>query len=415
MIGSEIFVGWLTELNVKKIPRIDPSGKRMIKFINNICENIGPRIGGTKEEKDAGDLIYKEMSLICDSVEQEEFTCHPQGFLDFIWIIVALYFGGIITYIFLHPLISSFLFILGLGIYFVQQLLLWEVVDFLYPKKTSYHIIGKIKPSMEVKKLILISGHHDSAYEFPLLSKLGEKSKFLIFGLVFITVLNILLGVLKTILLFNKLTNLFLIDLIQYFSFVPGIILILILGMFLRSNRGVLGANDNLSAVSAVLEVGKYLVNNLPENVEVWLISFAGEEHMRGSKRFVSLHKEELIERNAFLFNLECLSAETFLLATRETMFLAKHSLPLIQIIEKAAIKLELSVTVKPLTFAGSDAANFSRKGIHATTLFGLSTNGVPMDWHTLQDTPERLNGASIACAAELVLQVIYDLDELAK
>jgi len=185
--------------------------------------------------------------------------------------------------------------------------------------------------------------------------------------------------------------------------------------MFLRSNHGVLGANDNLSAVTAVLEIGKYLVNNLPEEVEICLISFAGEEHMRGSKRFISCHKKELIERNSFLFNLECLSAETFLLATGETMFLVKLSLPLIQIIEKAAKKLELPVTKKPLSFAGSDAANFSRKGIHATTLFGLSTKGVPVDWHTLQDIPERLNGDSIARAAELALQVTYDIDELAK
>ena len=65
-----------------------------------------------------------------------------------------------------------------------------EVVDFLFPKKKSFHVIGKISPQNTPKKLVLLAGHHDSAYEFPLLSKLGGKSAYLIMLVLIIALLG---------------------------------------------------------------------------------------------------------------------------------------------------------------------------------------------------------------------------------
>jgi hypothetical protein len=112
------------------------------------------------------------------------------------------------------------------------------------------------------------------------------------------------------------------------------------------------------------------------------------------------------------LLNLEALSADEYLIATAEYMFLAKHSPQIYKRLEKSAKKINLPIKVGPLLFPGSDAANFSRKGLHATTLFGLPKKDTPIFWHTLQDTPDKLNGASIAKAAEVVLQFVYDVDD---
>ncbi|MFX1284964.1 MAG: M28 family metallopeptidase [Promethearchaeota archaeon] len=410
-------------------PRIDPSGQRMIDFIQKIFNEVGPRLAGSKEEKKAGDIIYEELQEFCDEINQEEFTCRPRGFLDFIWITALFYIAGVVAYFVIHPLLSSFLIFIGLGIYFIQQNLLYEVIDVLFPKKTEYHIIGKIKPRKEPRKLILLSGHHDSAYEFPLLSKLGGKSTILIILAVILAVLSTLLGVLKTFVLIfldqqfsqvdpfafirevQNFTILYVIDLVQIIIFPIGTILVIILALYLRSNKVVFGANDNLTAVAATLECGRFLSQNRPDQTEVWLISFAGEEHMRGSKRFVSLHHKELKKRQALLLNLECLSADIFLVATAENMFLAKHSPLVFEKVSQAANRVNIPVKVEPLRFAGSDAANFSRKGFHATTLFGLSNKGIPNYWHTLNDTPDKLSGPSIAKAAEIALQFVYDVD----
>ena len=302
------------------------------------------------------------------------------------------------------------------------------MVDFLFPKKTSFHIVGKIKPHKKPRNLVLLSGHHDSAYEFPLLGKLGKKSAYLIILTLIGAILNIFFGLIKTFLLITndfpqssdpfkfiqdiqQLNILNVIDLVQIIVFSRGVILVLILALFLRFNKVVMGANDNLTGVAAVLECGKFLSQHKPEQTEIWLVSFAGEENMRGSKRFVSLHNKELQQRQALLLNLECLSAESFFVATAEYMFLAKHSPIVVEKVVQAANKVSVPVKVGPMRFAGSDAANFSRKGLYATTLFGLSKGGIPNYWHTLNDTPDKLSGSTIAKAAEVALQFVYDVD----
>ncbi|MHA2225736.1 MAG: M28 family metallopeptidase [Candidatus Hodarchaeales archaeon] len=409
-------------LKIQEHPRLDPSGQEMIEFIQRICDNIGPRISGSEGERRAGDVIYNEMKEFSDEVSQEEFKCHPQGFLDFIWITTGVYITGALAYFYINPLLSAFLVFLGFLVYFAQQNLLYEVVDFVFPKKTSFHVLGKIKPKEEPRKLLLLSGHHDSAYEFPLFSKLGKKTLILILPLFLIGFLNILFSFLKMVFLFLRDYSLIIdpihqstvssgIDIIQIVLFTSGTILLLIFCGYLRSNKEVLGANDNLSAVAAVLECGRFFSRHRPKQTEVWLISFAGEEHMRGSKRFVSSHQKELQQHQAMLLNLECLSAEVFFVATAENMFLAKHSSIVVERVILAAKKVNVPVKSGPLRFGGSDAANFSRRGFLATTLFGFANNGIPLGWHTLNDTPDRLVGPSIASAAEIILQFVLDVD----
>ena len=396
------------------VDKIDPSGKDMLDFIKMICDDVGPRIGGSEEEKKAGEIIYNKMASFSDEVEKSIFECHPGGFLDFIWVTVVLYIAGVISYFFI-PWLSSILIFLGLVVYFLQMNMTKEVVDFLFPKIESFHVIGKIKSEETAKKLVLLGGHHDSAYEFPLLSKLGGKSTYLIMLAVLISFLSIILGITKTIFVYTNLVPqdyIIIVDLIQLILFIIGVPLILIIAKFLRSNTVVMGANDNLTAVAAIIECGKYFSKNKPKNTEVWLVSFAGEEHMRGSKRFVSKFKQELKERNAMLFNLECLSADGFLLATGESLFLAKHSQRVIDIAKKAAKDLSIEIDVGPLKFAGSDSANFSRKGLDAATLFGKTKKGTPRDWHTVRDVPERLNGAGIAKGAEIAIHFVELVDK---
>jgi hypothetical protein len=387
--------------------KLDSSGKPMLDFITKICDEIGPRVGGSEAEDKAGNMIYKEMSTFCDEVEKQEFECHPGGFLDYIWVTAIFYIVGVLFYFFI-PLLSAILILLGILIYFAQQALTLEIIDFLFPKVHSFHVIGKIKPKNEAKNLVLLGGHHDSAYEFPLLSKLGGYSRYLIMLTLVISILNIILSLVNSIIVIPFL------DYIQIGLFFIGVPLILIIAAFLRSNKGVLGANDNLTAVAAILEIGKYLAKdeNRPEKTEVWLVSFAGEEHMRGSKRFVSMNKEELDRRNATLFNLECLSGESFLLATAENLFFATHSEKVINMGKRATDDLGIDIQVGPLKFAGSDSANFSRKGLDASTLFGRVKKGTPADWHTMRDTPERLDGESIAKGAEIALHYVELVDQ---
>ena len=46
--------------------RIEPSGEPILSFINRVCNDVGPRIGGSDQEKQAGELIFEEFSSFCD-------------------------------------------------------------------------------------------------------------------------------------------------------------------------------------------------------------------------------------------------------------------------------------------------------------------------------------------------------------
>ncbi|GAH40277.1 unnamed protein product, partial [marine sediment metagenome] len=47
-----------------------------------------------------------------------------------------------------------------------------EFIDPLFKSKTSQNVVGRIYPKEEVKKILIFSGHHDSALEFNLLTHL---------------------------------------------------------------------------------------------------------------------------------------------------------------------------------------------------------------------------------------------------
>ncbi|MEM2214641.1 MAG: M20/M25/M40 family metallo-hydrolase [Candidatus Nezhaarchaeales archaeon] len=382
--------------------------RRAVDFVKRVCEECGPRLAGSEGENKAGEMIYKELTSFCDEVEKEYFESRPRAFLDYIWFTTAFYLIGVALYFLGYPLITAISIALALLIFFLQQCLHYEVIDIFFPRVKEFHVIGKIKPKREAKKLVIISAHYDSAYEFPLLGRLRTRSIYVVSLAIAISFAAI------TLLLIEGLLKIQEVSLAQKPLLLVGLAIVLTIAFTLRSNRGVLGANDDLAGVAAIIEAGRLINQDRPENTEVWIVIFAGEEHMRGSKRFVQRHYDELKRRNAIIFNLECPSADYFLVCTEEKMFFAKHSPLAIQYAKRAASTIDFEVKVAPLPFAGSDAANFSRKGLHAVSIFGLSAkDNAPYYWHTMDDTPENLRPESIEKAILFTKNFVYIVDSL--
>ncbi|MEM2189889.1 MAG: M20/M25/M40 family metallo-hydrolase [Archaeoglobaceae archaeon] len=377
-------------------------GDRVVEFVEKVCKEFGARLAGTESELKAGDYIYELMADFCDEVKKEWFISRPKGFTDYVWITALLYILGVCFYFMEIWFLTFILIFAGFMIFILQQCLHFELIDFLFPKVQEFHVVGKIKPKEEAKKRILLSAHYDSPYEFPLTGKLRHKSALIIFPLIAIVLITAILSIVRYY---------YDVDFVQKPLLIVATILLLIVASTLRSNRLSLGANDDLAGVGVVLEAGKFLRANRPKNTEVWIVAFAGEEHMRGSKRFVEKHYEEL--KDAILFNFECPSADYFLVGTEEKMFFAKHSPKAVEIARKACERVKANFKVGSLPFAGSDAANFSRKGLHATTIFGLAKDGVPYYWHTLEDVPENLKLDSINKAVEIAIEIALTIDEI--
>ncbi len=91
--------------------------------------------------------------------------------------------------------------------------------------------------------------------------------------------------------------------------------------MFFHSYKPVPGAFDNLSGVSVILGFAKFLSENknnadiFPKHTRVHLISFAGEESdLRGAKRYVEKHYDELKENGTMTVNMDSIGSRNVLI-----------------------------------------------------------------------------------------------------
>jgi hypothetical protein len=66
---------------------------------------------------------------------------------------------------------------------------------------------------------------------------------------------------------------------------------------------------------------------------------------------------------------------------------------------------------IEILGFGGSDAANFSKKGLKAISLIGLTPEKYPDTWHELTDTPEFIEEDKLETTLNTTIQFLKDLD----
>lgn len=382
-------------------------GARLKQFITNTCETIGPRLGTSDAERKAGKQIRKEYEQYCDETFAEEFSCHPAAFLDSVRVTVILYTAGVILYLW-FPALTAILGILGLAIFFAQVMFLKEIIDPIFPKRTGVNIYGKIRPKVKANQIVLVSGHHDSAYEFPIVSMLGRRTATLVLVAVGLAILTIILSVIRTLVIFLFPSLLWLLNwllIIPLISLIP----LLIFGFRLRSGTVVLGANDNLSGVATTLGVGEWLKSYKLQTTEVWLVSFACEENMRGSKRFVQRHKEEL--QKAYLLNFDMVGLGDLQIITAEPFFRTTLTPELCKMVAEAGQTADLDIPLAVLPFAGTDASNFIKAGLKATSVGAIMPDDAPTHWHTLEDTPEKINPQTLLQAVQLAVSFLQYID----
>ncbi|MHA2433092.1 MAG: M28 family metallopeptidase [Candidatus Thorarchaeota archaeon] len=385
----------------------DELGGRLRQFIAEICQEVGPRLGTSTAEAKAGLRIREEYKRYCDSTFLEEFSCHPAAFLDVVRVSVALYVVGVLLYL-VWPLFTALLAALALVLFAAEMMSLREVVDPLFRKRTGVNVYGKIPPTGSPKQVVLISGHHDSAYEFPLHERLKRRFPSFIFLTIGLGVVTIVLGVSRFLILFlsPKLQIwfdwLFVIPIISSFP-------MLAFAFRLRSSSVVLGANDNLSGVAVTLGVGEWLKQKPLQHTEVWLVSFACEENMRGSKRFADLHREEL--QDAYVLNFDGVGAGTLYVLTAEPMYLTKLTSELCELVVEASKQAGLDIASGVPSFGGTDASNFIKAGLRATSVVGMGPEGFIANWHTLKDTPDMIDEKVLLDAVRLAVAFLEHLD----
>ncbi|MHA1732581.1 MAG: M28 family metallopeptidase [Promethearchaeota archaeon] len=160
----------------------DENSDFMYDVIEKIVTEVGPRAPCSEEERKAAGIVKEELEKFCDEVRLEEFTCYPRAFLGWIRIVVGSMVGAFLLVIFLQrfqPVVVPAI-CLGLSVFsflcFYKQFFKYEewTPKFLpYKQGTSQNVVGVIKPSGEVKKRVIFSGHLDSAFRFNLINYTG--------------------------------------------------------------------------------------------------------------------------------------------------------------------------------------------------------------------------------------------------
>jgi hypothetical protein len=304
-----------------------------------------------------------------------------------------------------------------------------EFIDPLFKKRDSQNVIGKIKSQDELKKIIIFSGHHDSALQFNLLRYLKYGYMIIIylgFGILFVWFIVSIIFFISTLFtealniagLYNIYFNIALwlliigaFPLVSLFFFVtPG----------KRANK-VPGAVDNLSAVAVVLGIGRYLKKHkdlIPKNTEIRIISFGCEEaFLRGAYRYVEAHLDELKKYDAECVNMDAIQSNDYLtFSDKEPTTRTIHSEEVVQKLIKAAESVGVKARVASLgggsfiekiaglMSGGTDAAAFSKANIKASTITGLSLLKIVKFYHQETDTPDKIEKGVLEKALKICL-----------
>ncbi len=407
-----------------------------LDIVKTICTKVGPGLPGSSQEWERASILKKalESHLGARNVATEEFTFAPGSALygpivNALFILIAVllnisigHIPGISPWI---TSISALVFsIIAPLLFIVEFYFAFEFVDFLYKKKQSVNVIGTLrKPGTKnVKRLLILGGHHDSAPENTWFRFLGYGffpfSAIFFLGFIVMLIMSViqLVGVITGNAATVGIGTLGWVLLI--FPMLPCIIYLLFLNRGMKNGGIVPGAADNLSASALAVVLCRFLVKNpsyIPADTEIRFISFGGEEAgLRGSRRYVERHLDELKRMDVRLLNFETVVHPEISILTSDVNGTVKNSPEMVKsavaAAERAGIPHKLaSASLGVITDAGS----FNRAGLKATTLLPFK---VPQQliafYHQKWDTPEILTLEPLLNVLKLTLEWIHNRGE---
>lgn len=405
-----------------------------VDIVKAICSEIGPGLPCSPQEMKRASYIKKEMEshLGAVNVIVEEFSLAPDAFLSpfstilmMLAIISNLSFGRLagvnpwltaiagLTFSFFTILLFIFEFILG-----------YEFIDVFFKRKNSANVIGSLrKPGTDTfKRLLIISGHHDSAMENAWLRYLGYGFFFMSATYFFGLLTMLAMSIIQLIGLIAANPNLIQFGIIGWgvlvYPLLPTLLFPLLSAVG-RKNGGIVpGAADNLSASALSVALCRFLVDNpqyIPDETEIRFISFGSEEAgLRGSRRYVARHLDELKRLDARMLNFETVAHPEIGILTSDINGTVKNSIEMVKGVVTAAERAGVPYKVKSASLGvGTDAGSFSRAGLKATTLLPFK---VPQQmvafYHQRWDRPEILTIEPLLNVLKLSLEWIKNRGE---
>jgi hypothetical protein len=164
------------------------------------------------------------------------------------------------------------------------------------------------------------------------------------------------------------------------------------------ARRVVPGANDNLTAVGALIALAAAIRDRPLRGVRVLLVSTGSEESMsEGMQAFGERHFGELDPATTEVLCLECLGADTLIVLEGEGMLrMRDYPAETRASLAQAASEAGVAITRGVRTVAATDAIIALRAGYPVVTLASVDYTKLPRNYHWPSDTPENLNWRTI-------------------
>jgi hypothetical protein len=385
------------------------------EIVETICTQVGPGLPGSSQERERATYIKKELEshLGAGNVTVEEFTVSPWAFLS-AYPISALFmlfaallnisigrFAGVSPWV---TAIAALVFSIGSVSLFIFEFVLgFELVDLLFKRERSVNVIGTLRRpgTQNVKRLLILSGHHDSAPENTWLRFLGYGFFILaatwLIG--FITMFTV--GIIQLTGVITGNADMVRIGTLGWVMLVYPTVPSVIFGMFFnrgRKNGGTVpGAADNLSASALAVALCRFLVNNpsyIPADAEIRFVSFGSEEAgLRGSRCYVQRHLDELRSLDVRLLNFETVAHPEITILTSDVNGTVRNSPEMVQSVVAAAERAGVPYKVKSAMLGvANDSGTFSQAGLKATTLLPFKMpQQIVAFYHQKWDRPEIL------------------------
>lgn len=384
---------------------------------------------GTEFEKAATDYVYRIYSNMGLKAFCDEFNT--------IWSGMSIY---PLTYLIL-TIASLFFFVLHINVLAIILLIVVVSMHFRLPNysalfrlivpRKAHNVYAKLV-APEAKSNIVLVGHVDTAHETLFVKHYGK-----VFGGFLRHKLDSNKGNLKTGLnsmpivqspygFFNFGLIIYIIALITQ-SLILEYVTLIILGTFIilmlfylihvAFTPFVNGALDNASGVSIVMAMARYFSQNKPKNINLYFVNSSSEENYFNGLHLV-LSKLDLPREDTYIVNFDTVASDYLVAGYSES-----DSIGFTKSYEKAAYssfirfvrskqEYKNKVLESHCPFASDMTEARKLKYKIVTTLFSLSKNGPPEQYHQKSDTLKLINWETLDLVENLTRDYIEYLDK---
>ena len=167
------------------------------------------------------------------------------------------------------------------------------------------------------------------------------------------------------------------------------------------------GANDNASAVAAMLTCAADLAPKLPDDVELWMVGTGAEEvGCVGIEGFIRDHASWRRDETYFV-NFECVGGGS-LHYIRSEGLLHKQSFPpmMIDLARRVAASGAFGDVTPADLLANTDGHVPAQRDYPCLSLISLEANGVPRNYHRIEDTVDGIDIDTVVRSADFAAAV---------